>query len=560
MKKIYQVITLSLLCLFNSCAELDLDPLSQGSSESWYSTEQEVNLALNDLYRKYLWDYETNWRADRMSDDWSQRQVMNDYPAGAISSNWSVAELNWVNLYKGIARANAVIENLHKIEKATSKEKLNQFEAEARFIRAAAYGRLVFLWGDVPFFTEYLDIDASFKLGRTPKETVIKQVYEDFDFASEHLPIFYPANEVSRATKGAALAFKARYALYFKDYELAKNAAQSCIDLNQYELYPSFGELFKSSTKKSVESIFLIPQSTSLGSDLTVKNFYTRNAGGAAVAQPSWDLFFSYYCTDGLPIDESPLFDPQNPFDNRDPRLSETFVPFGEEFLDYIYDPSPYAEKVLQVSSGKMVQNRDSRAVVIHASYNGMTLKKGVDSDWSDDESAQNDVIIMRYADVLLMYAEAKIELNQIDSSVLEAMNAVRARAYQGKEYPIINTTTQSELRKILRIERRMEFAWENRRLDDLIRWNLAEKALTKNNFGLLDPDKLKSEVVDKGLWVFPITPQLDEDGIVDLADLQAKGYVKKLADRNFQSHQYLWPIPFKEISINSNIKQNPGY
>ena len=80
-----------------------------------------------------------------------------------------------------------------------------------------------------------------------------------------------------------------------------------------------------------------------------------------------------------------------------------------------------------------------------------------------------------------------------------------------------------------------MEFAWENRRLDDLIRWNLAEKALTKNNFGLLDPDKLKSEVVDKGLWVFPITPQLDEDGIVDLADLQAKGYVKK-----FHSKKYL--------------------
>jgi hypothetical protein len=105
-----------------------------------------------------------------------------------------------------------------------------------------------------------------------------------------------------------------------------------------------------------------------------------------------------------------------------------------------------------------------------------------------------------------------------------------------------------------------MEFAWENRRLDDLIRWDLADEALTIDNYGFLDPAALKSKIVDKGLWVFPSTPEIDENGLVDLKGMFNKGLVKKLATRNFNERQYLWPIPYKEISINPNIKQNPGY
>ena len=559
MKKI--IIALSIIASFSSCTDLDLNPLSEGSSENWYSNESEINLSLNDLYRQYAWDIEINWRAERMSDNWSQRQTMNDYAAGAITSNWSVAELNWENLYKAVSRANTILENLKKADNTVSAEKKLQFEAEARFMRANAYGRLAFLWGDVPFYTNTLSIEDAFKLGRTDKKVVIKQVYDDLDFAAKNLPKSYAANQLSRATKGAALAFKTRYALYFKDYSLAKEAAKACMELNQYSLYPDFGEYFKSSTRNATETIFAIPRSTELGEELSVKNFIPRTAGGSAVAQPSWDLFFSFYASDGKPIDESPLFDPKKPFENRDPRLKETIVEFGSEFLGYIYDPNPYATTVLNTSTGSMVKNNDTRAVDTYASYNGLSLKKGVDADWSDDYNADTDIIIMRYADILLMYAEAKIELNELDQSVADAINLVRKRAYKDAgAYPIVTVSNQTELRKIVRAERRMEFAWENRRLDDLIRWELANEALTIDNYGFLDPAALKSKIVDKGLWVFPSTPQIDDNGLVDLKPMFNQGQIKKLATRNFNSRQYLWPIPYKEISINPNIKQNPGY
>ncbi|MGV0919305.1 RagB/SusD family nutrient uptake outer membrane protein [Empedobacter falsenii] len=559
MKKI--IIALSIIASFSSCTDLDLNPLSEGSSENWYSNESEINLSLNDLYRQYAWDIEINWRAERMSDNWSQRQTMNDYAAGAITSNWSVAELNWESLYKAVSRANTILENLKKADNTVSAEKKLQFEAEARFMRANAYGRLAFLWGDVPFYTNTLSIEDAFKLGRTDKKVVIKQVYDDLDFAAKNLPKSYAANQLSRATKGAALAFKTRYALYFKDYSLSKEAAKACMELNQYSLYPDFGEYFKSSTRNATETIFAIPRSTELGEELSVKNFIPRTAGGSAVAQPSWDLFFSFYASDGKPIDESPLFDPKKPFENRDPRLKETIVEFGSEFLGYIYDPNPYATTVLNTSTGSMVKNNDTRAVDTYASYNGLSLKKGVDADWSDDYNADTDIIIMRYADILLMYAEAKIELNELDQSVADAINLVRKRAYKDAgAYPIVTVSNQTELRKIVRAERRMEFAWENRRLDDLIRWELANEALTIDNYGFLDPAALKSKIVDKGLWVFPSTPQIDDNGLVDLKPMFNQGQIKKLATRNFNSRQYLWPIPYKEISINPNIKQNPGY
>jgi len=172
----------------------------------------------------------------------------------------------------------------------------------------------------------------------------------------------------------------------------------------------------------------------------------------------------------------------------------------------------------------------------------------------------------MRYADVLLMYAEAKIELGEIDPSVHEAMNAVRARAYgvdpaQTDAYPAITTTDQAALRTLLRTERRMEFGFEGIRYSDIIRWEIAEKVLNRDIYGMLDVDELKEKVVDQDLWFFPMTPEIDEDGVADLSPMYEAGLVKRLAIRRFEApKQYLWPIPSKEILINANLDQNPGY
>jgi len=565
MKNIKILISLLIATVITGCAELDLNPLSEGSSKTWYSNEKEIQLALNDLYRTYLWDLEINYGTERWTDNWTQRQSITEYPAGIITSEWSTVVDTWANTYKGIVRANNILNGIEHAAGNVSEDMMNQFRGEASFFRAALYSRLIFLWGDVPFYTTELNIDEAFQMKRTSKELILQSIYADYDVAINYLPVAYGKTNKQRITKGAAMALKARTALWMSDWETVRDAAKACMDLKVYSLYPNFSEYFLSSTKDAAETIFALPRSFELGESWYTKNFIPRTAGGSSVASPSWELFCSFPCKDGLPIDESPLYNPRKPFENRDPRCSATITEFGTTFLGYVYDPNPYTTTVLNINTGTNVKNKDTRSVDTYASYNGLVLKKGVDQDWADDLYMDADIIIMRYADVLLMYAEAKIELNDIDASTLDAINQVRARAYgvavtATDKYPAVTTTDQSQLRKILRMERRVEFAWENRRFYDLVRWRIAEKALTKPIYGMLDVAALKSKVINANLWFFPGTPEIDDDGIPDFTAMYEAGLIKLLVQRNFNSRQYLWPIPSKEIKINPNLTQNPDY
>lgn len=553
--------------LMSSCANLDLNPLSEGSSATWYSNETEIQLALNDLYRADFWNRYNSFGYTRFDDDWCQRQVVTNFTGGNWNGQSTEVEDDWLITYKAINRANAVINSIYKVEGIVPEKKIKQYTADAKFIRAAMYSRLIFLWGDVPFYTETPDIDEAFAMSRTDKKVILQEVYKDLDFAIENLPLSYSANELLHATKGAALAFKARIALYFSDWAIARDAAKACMDLGAYSLHPDYSNYFLSTTRNSKETIFAIPRDYALQATFSIKNFITRTPGGTISAIPSWDLMCSFLCTDGLPIDESPLYNPREPFKNRDPRMSATIVPFGSAFLGYIYDPNPNTTKVLNVNTGIMVSNKDNRAVDQYASYNGIVLKKWVDERViTNGFLADFDLIVMRYADVLLMYTEAKIELNEIDASAIDAFNQVRARAYGAKvtetsKYPAITALPQARFRTILRMERRSEFAWENSRFFDLIRWRIAEKALTRPIYGMLDVAQLKTKVVNQGLWFFPGTPAIDEDGIPDFSDMYKAGLIKILAERKFDmTRQYLWPIPSKEIQINKNLTQNPNY
>lgn len=129
----------------------------------------------------------------------------------------------------------------------------------------------------------------------------------------------------------------------------------------------------------------------------------------------------AYLCTDGLPIDESNLFNPQEPFKNRDPRCTATIVEFRTEHCGFIYDPNPKVMKVVNTTTGVEQANQDNRKVNQYASYNGLLWKKGIDISWTENgKEAENDYIIMRYADVLLMYAEAKLNLTRLTTLYLK--------------------------------------------------------------------------------------------------------------------------------------------
>jgi len=565
-----KILLLFLVCIFSlfACVKLNLNPLSQGSSENWYSTDEEMQMSVANLYSTSFWASYSPADGFWNTDDFSYRSVLTEITNATINGQSSIVTTAWINAYKCIASSNQILVNLFKAKGNSTEENLKIYAANARFARAAQYAKLIFLFGDVPYYTNNLNIAEAFGLSRTKKEVILDSIYVDYDYAAQNLPETYSDKEYHFATKGAALAMKARIALYMGDYSVARDASKACIDLGVYKLFPDYSTLFLNKTKNSIETIFCVAYSVSLGTNfpLNPKSYIIRTAGGFGSATPSWDLLCSYLCTDGLTIDKSPLFNPREPFKNRDPRCTATLVEFGTKWLGFRFQPHPDTLTVMNYNIGSQVPNKDNRAVDTYATYDALVWKKFVDEDWLDLK-ADNDQIIMRYADVLLMYAEAKIELGEIDGTVLDAINMVRARAYgvdytETASYPAVTTTSQSELRKILRIERRMEFAMENDlRYNDIIRWKLAEKVLNKPDYGILDFAELRAKVVNAGLWFFPETPAIDEDGIPDFTSMYNTGLIKLLSQRKFDiTKQYLWPIPTSEIVINPNLTQNPGY
>jgi len=548
--------------LLLSCQKLDLNPLSQGSSETWNSDADEIVMSLNDLFREALWVKDL----DDWTDDWIYRDGLTDITNATINGQTGFVNSNWNNTYKAISRANIVLESMARVSGVLTENQINSYAAEARFVRASMFSYLLTHYKNVVYMDKTLTIDEAKAIGQVNPQELLNKIYEDYDYAIANLKTSFTSNELKRVSKGAALAMKARIALYMGDHATAKTAAKACIDLGVYTLHNDYSSLFYSKTKQSSESIFLLPRSITLGVALGDRqNYIPRNNGGWAAKDPSWDLMFSYYCTDGLPVDESPLFDPTNPFLNRDPRCNSTIAAFNEPFLDYIYNPHPLALKTQRVSTGEEVNNNDNRAVAQFASFNGLVWKKGVDSDWMlNSWRIEPDNIIIRFADVLLIYAEAKIELNEIDASVLDAINQVRARAYKvdksSSDYPKVTTTAQAELRRILRTERRMEFALEGLRYMDIIRWKLAEKVLNRPNFGLLDPADLVSKVVNTGKWFLPTAPPIDDDGTADFSGFFNQGLIKQIAVRKFDANkQYIWPIPSTEV-LTSGLTQNLNY
>ena len=518
-----------------SCMDLDLTPLSMATNDNWNTTAEQVEMSVNDLLRINVW----NTIDEKWTDDECRRTEISTYLLGSMNSQDGTASTMWQNAYRVIGRDNAIIDKLKALpEGFMSEDKKNQYMGECLFVRACMYSRLITFFGDVPYSDTTIDIETGLTMGRTPKAEVLQKIYE------------------------------ARIALYNEDWDTAISCTQQIMDLGVYELYPSFRDLFLQSLHNTTESLFSIPRSITYNVNaINWADYLPRNSGGWAANGPTWDLLAAFLCTDGLPIDESPLFDPHNPFLNRDPRCAETIVPLGSTWLGIEYDPNPVTgDMVMNYNTGEEIQNKDNKNNAEYASFNGLIRKKGLDESCLENGfMGEQDLIILRYADVLLMYAEAKIEKGDIDQSVLDCMNQVRARAYGVNisdvgSYPAITTTDQAKLRTILRTERRMEFAFENIRFFDVLRWRLCGKIYNMKNYGLYQSKEANMEnFTTPGHWFWAITPDIDENGCADFSALEAYG-INTLGQRTWDDRQYLFPIPSTEVLINENMTQNPGY
>ncbi|HKZ37304.1 MAG TPA: RagB/SusD family nutrient uptake outer membrane protein [Chryseolinea sp.] len=555
-------IVLGLVMVFPSCEDLDVTPKTAISSSNFFNNAKELEIALNGLYDKSLWKIDS----DFWSDDLHHRGggANNDISRATLNSQSGLSGTYWRDLYDGIKRANTLLEEMQKSKDNIEPAIYNKIEGEARAIRAYFYGILLTKFGDIPLITERLGVEESLTIERTAQQQVLQFVYNEFDAAATLLP---NAGD-NRATQGFAYGMKARFALYMGDYSIARDASKAVIDLQTYSLDPNYSNLFLKAGAGSPEHIYFVPQSFeyNVTTDLTTtRDFLPRNAGGFGAQMPTWEAIHVYECADGLPVDESLLYDPHDPFANRDPRFRHNVIEFGTPWLGFIYQPHPDSVKTTNITNNTKVNNNDSRGVSNFASYTGFLWKKGIEQSWATTQYADQNIIILRYADILLMYAEALIELDENPEEARLAINQVRARAYGTTVdniagYPEVSEASQQGLRTRLRRERRVELMLEGLRYQDLIRWRIAKKALDKKLIGLPNPvDQVRTQ------WPFTntILPDVDEDGVVifDADALIANKFARLLQDYDFdESRMYLWPIPASDRLLNDKLTQNENY
>ena len=597
MKNIIFFISIVSLTALSSCVDLDLNPLSEGSSGNWYSSQQEIEMSLNDFYRTDFFPVDgMDW-----SDDLTVRNTTTAFQNGSLTAENGTIATRWQNHYKGIARGLRLLKNMDKARAmGISEANIARYEGEAYFYIGYAYGMLASYWGDAILDKTGMTLDEAYKIARSPKAEVLAYSYECLDEAAKRLPTSYAG--IQRATKGAALAFKARFALRNGDFEMAAKAAKDCMDLNVYKLHDNYQNLFTASW--SDEWIFFFRGDVTLrryywaASD--VQNCISRLAGGwGGQKAPSYELICAYPCIDGLPIDKSPLYNPKDPFENRDPRMKMSIVPFATAYnksvldgtykpadyvwLGYEYAPDPSRITVYRASTGAQVGNNDSKARAEHASYNGFLFKKYINNQFLENNlaGAPTTYPYLRYGDVLLMYAEAMIELNRCTQAVLdETINKLRERAYAGTglKYPEATPTNQAAMRTLVRTERFIELAWEGHRYADLLRWRLAEKVynlpvylLSRAWSGNTAWDGNEASVSAEyrqliqnwkdGNYPLGGVPQIDENGIADLRPMVTAGYIVVASERKFnKDRDYLWPVPAADRLINPNLSQNPNW
>lgn len=614
MKKIYKYLLLGLIGTNMSCADIDLSPLSEGSSENWYRDVAEIQMSLNDLLRPDFYPIDS-WMWD---DDMERRDVPNAMVAGTITSKTADVVNRWTALYKGISRSIKIVEALEAgTAEGLSADKINQFKGEAYFYMGFAHATLATYWGDAIINKTGMSLEDAYTAQRSPKAEVLAWAYECFDKAIELLPSTMSSQ--MRPTKGSAYGFVARFALFHGDWQKAADYAKKCMDMGVYQLHADYGDLFVAD--KSPELLFYFKgdkeYNGGVGYGITadVMQFTPRQYGAFCNSGPSFSLFCAYPCIDGKPIDESPLYNPKDGWANRDPRFYKVIAPqvtkysdkfeayeaaradgtFGEKFPEYILmnhecNQNPYATLVYEATTGKMVANQDSRAVNAHAIYSIMMLKKYVKRDWVDykmyKNSSDNVTPYLRYAEVLMTYAEAMNEMGKCTQEVLDiTVNKIRERAYAGSglQYPKAVADTKEALRSLIRIERRIEFPFEALRYRDLLRWKMAEENLSENVYVAMEAsqnapagwdgkstDKLSDafkrilRMWDDGNWPLRGTPEIDENGTANLKpQLEVVNGYQQLLIRNkrmFGPHNYLWPVPADDILVNPNLTQNPGY
>lgn len=554
-KNIYIAI-LILLLSFTACEDgLEKYPLDRPSDVTYLSSKAEMEMAITSCYNSLWMGMGYNMPDFQLSDcltDIGWERADASYITignGSHDSNNGLAADLWAKYYKAIGRCNFLIENISRGKEKVTEAEYNRYISEAKFLRAYWYHKLTEFYGDVPFISKPVSSLAETQVAKTSKSEITIALLKDLDEASNYLPLAkdLKASEKGRASKGAALALKTRIALLNGKWAEAAQAATDVIALASYSLDKSFDGLFTLAGQAISKEIIFSIQYKNTYVTWGPNGTNTRMGQGYSSKIPNQSLVDSYECTDGLSIDKSPLYDPKKPFINRDPRLNSTIVVPGSVFKGYQFETNKDSVKCWNYNTNPATRVANQDALNAYASFSGFCWRKYSENDpILGTGVSEVSHIILRYADVLLMYAEAKIELNQIDQSVYDAINQVRQRV----NMPNIATgKSQSELRNIIRKERKYELAWEGVRLFDIRRWKLAEKVMVGPLLGRIQKGLLTS------------APVIDEVGTPNYDNVSNKSQMRVIETRVFNpARDYVFPIPRLEVETNKLLEQNPNY
>lgn len=542
MKKNYLYILASAFLMgFTSCVDLDRYPLEELSDGSFWKSATDAEMAVSDLYNALpYWDVD-----EAINSDDAVHGIK--WAAGNVSKGvYDPLDQSWSSTYGYIREANLLLSKVDEVPDYDQEEK-NKVLGQAYFFRGFLYFDLIRQFGDVPYTDSPLTLADQENITRTPRAEVYANLMSDLDKAAEYLPTEWPSSDYGRVTKGAALSIKARAALYYGDWQVAADNAKKVMDMGIYHLYDEgntgkYQELFWE-TADGCDEFILVRQFKSPENTWYLIGWEAFPTLGWGGIDPTQSLVDAFEDIEGAPIAESKIYNEKDPFANRDPRLEVCVLHDGETMYGATINVAP-------------LPSAYPRGIGTHgdATATGYYQQKWLDPSIDPQSTGWDmgkDAVVVRYAEILLTYAEAMNEIQGLSSEAFEAVNQVRRRVGM----PDLQNTdpskptycgSQDALRKRIWNEWRVEFALEGgKRQWDIRRWGIAKEVLNAPFLGL------KYTLVDS-----PDAAEGDGGKICILYE----GENVILAGSRYEDHNYVYPIPQSEIDLNENLVQNPGY
>ena len=545
MIRLKHTIFLGVAALFTaSCSDfLDTAPLDALSPSTTWQTESDAQKFLIGCYDG--WEDGTTLLYMDCASDYAYNNFQWEGYKDLANGNMTQAN-SGANFYDYtiIRRCNTFLQNIESVPFSDDKVKKDLI-AQARVIRAYKYFVMNWLYGGVPIIDNYNTAEEA-QVPRNTEKEVQTFVETELDECTSDLNT--APSERGRIAQGAALAIRMREALYYGDWETAKDKAEAIIGLDQYDLESDYEKLFQVAGQDSKEIILAVQYILNTKTLGVIGQMYNNGDGGWSSIVPTYNLVDAYEMKNGLTIDEEGSgYDAVHPFKDRDPRMAMSIIYPGADYIKSDGSQSIFntLDKTVNGES-----NANYMTSADNASKTGLTWNKYLSpiTQYSDIWNTNACPIVFRYAEVLLTWAEAENELNGPSTEVYNKIDAVRLRAGM----PKVDQTkynTKDKLRELIHRERGVEFAGEGLRRADILRWKTSD-------------GKMLAETVLNGRLERRVGTVGTGDDPETRATIEQNPSAEDILieNRTFKSFHRYFPIGQSVMDKNPALVQNEGY